>query len=343
MSNVNIKNIILPHGLALAPLAGVSDRAFRRVCRACGAELTVSEMVSAKALCYEQRIKKTGEEHFKTASLATVLKEDMPMALQLFGGEPEFMAEAVAMIVSGCYKGCKSTSLPAAIDINMGCPVHKIVSNGEGSALMKDPDLAGRIVEAAVGAAAGLPVTVKLRAGWDKDSINAVEVAKTVESAGAAAVCVHGRTRNQMYSGSSDNGIIGLVKDALKIPVIGNGDVTDGASALKMINETACDGIMIGRGAIGNPFIFAEIIAALSGGEYREPTVEEKINVALLQLSVAAKEKGEGVAVREARKQIALYLRSFRGAAAIRAQINRAESISEVEAALRSAESGELI
>ncbi len=333
---MKIGNINLSHGLFVAPMAGISDRSFRRLCMEAGAEYSVSEMVCAKALCYEQRIKKTGEEHFKTASLATVLKEDMPMALQLFGGEPEFMAEAVAMIVSGCYKGCKSTSLPAAIDINMGCPVHKIVSNGEGSALMKDPDLAGRIVEAAVGAAAGLPVTVKLRAGWDKDSINAVEVAKTVESAGAAAVCVHGRTRNQMYSGSSYNGIIGLVKDALKIPVIGNGDVTDGASALKMINETACDGIMIGRGAIGNPFIFAEIRAALEGREFIPPTVDTVIDTALRQLRMMIEEKGEKVAIAESRKHLCHYLKGFSGASEARGRVNFAMTYGEVEEILRS-------
>ena len=333
---MQIGNINLSHGLFVAPMAGISDRSFRRLCMEAGAEYSVSEMVCAKALCYEQRIKKTGEEHFKTASLATVLKEDMPMALQLFGGEPEFMAEAVAMIVDGSYKGCKSTSLPAAIDINMGCPVHKIVSNGEGSALMKDPDLAGRIVEAAVGAAAGLPVTVKLRAGWDKDSINAVEVAKTVESAGAAAVCVHGRTRNQMYSGSSDNGIIGLVKDALKISVIGNGDVTDGASALKMINETACDGIMIGRGAIGNPFVFAEIRAALEGREFDPPSVDTVIDTALLQLRMMIEEKGEKVAIAESRKHLCHYLKGFSGASEARGRVNFAMTYGEVEEILRS-------
>ena len=333
---MQIGNINLSHGLFAAPMAGISDRSFRLLCMEAGAEYSVSEMVCAKALCYEQRIKKTGEEHFKTASLATVLAEDMPMALQLFGGEPEFMAEAVTMIVNGSYKGCKSTSLPAAIDINMGCPVHKIVSNGEGSALMKNPDLAGRIVEAAVGAAAGLPVTVKIRAGWDKDSINAVEVAKTVESAGASAVCVHGRTRNQMYSGRSDNTIIGLVKDALKIPVIGNGDVIDGESALKMIKETACDGIMIGRGAIGNPFIFAEVRAALEGREFTPPTVDTVIDTALRQLRMMIEEKGEKVAISESRKHLCHYLKGFSGASEARGRVNFAMTYGEVEEILRS-------
>ncbi len=333
---MRIGNIHIPHGLFVAPMAGISDRSFRRLCMEMGAEYSVSEMVCAKALCYEQRIKKTGEEHFKTASLATVLAEDMPMALQLFGGEPEFMAEAVAMIVDGSYKGCKSTSLPAAIDINMGCPVHKIVSNGEGSALMKTPGLAGRIVEAAVKEAKGLPVTVKIRAGWDKDSINAVEMAKILESAGAAAVCVHGRTRSQLYSGRSDNGIIGLVKDALKIPVIGNGDITDGASALKMIKETGCDGIMIGRGAIGNPFIFSELRAAMDGEEFTAPTVDEIIDTALRQLRGMIEEKGEKVGIAESRKHLCHYLKGFSGASEARGRVNLAMTYDEVEEILRS-------
>jgi nifR3 family TIM-barrel protein len=236
--------------LVVAPMAGISDRTFRRLCMAHGADYSVSEMVSAKALVYEQRIKKTDAEHFKTGTLAAVFEEDLPLAVQLFGGEPEFIEEAARLISTNSYKSCKSNALPSAIDINMGCPVHKIVANGEGSALMKDPELAGRVAEAAVRGAkeAGIPVTVKFRAGWDKESVNAVEVAKILESAGASAITVHGRTRSQMYSGESDNEIIARVKDAVKIPVIGNGDVVDGESALKMIKDTGCDGIMIGRG-----------------------------------------------------------------------------------------------
>ena len=332
---MRIGNIDIPHGLFAAPMAGISDRSFRRLCMEMGAEYSVSEMVCAKALCYEQRTKKTGDEFFKTASLATVLTEDMPMALQLFSGEPEFMSEAVAMIIDGSYKGCKSTSLPAAIDINMGCPVHKIVSNGEGSALMKDPELAGRMVEAAVSAAKGLPVTVKIRAGWDKESINAVEVAGIVESAGASALCVHGRTRTQMYSGRSDNHIIGLVKDAVKIPVIGNGDVVDGASALKMIKETNCDGIMIGRGAIGNPFVFAEVRAAIDGEQYTPPTVDMAVDTALRQLRWMIEEKGEKVGIAESRKHLCHYLKGFSGASEARGRVNFAMTYAEVEEILR--------
>ena len=213
-AKLNIGSLSLPDGLVLAPMAGFSDRTFRALCMSHGADFSVSEMVCAKALCYEQKCRKTDKEHFKTGALAAVMKEDLPMALQLFGSEPEFIAEAVSLIVNRSYKSCRSDALPSAIDINMGCPVHKIVSNGEGSALMKDPILAGKITEAAVKAAGGIPVTVKIRAGWDKESVNATEVARILEESGASAITVHGRTRTQMYSGSSDNGIIGRVKAA---------------------------------------------------------------------------------------------------------------------------------
>lgn len=330
-SKLNIGAIALPYGLVVAPMAGISDRTFRRLCVEHGAEYSVSEMVCAKALVYEQRCRKTDAEHFKTGNLAAVMKDELPMAVQLFGGEPEFIAEATRMICEGSYKSCRSEAPPSAIDINMGCPVHKIVSNGEGSALMKNPALAGRVAEAAVRAAGGIPVTVKIRAGWDKDSVNAVEVAKILESVGVSAITVHGRTRSQLYSGVSDNSVIAEVKAALGIPVIGNGDVVDGVSALKMIGETSCDGIMIGRGAIGNPWIFEEIRAALSGESFIPPTKREIIEAALSQVKGMIEEKGERIGISESKKHLCRYTKGFRGAADVRGRLNLAIAYEEIE------------
>lgn len=333
---MRIGEIELRHGLMVAPMAGISDKSFRRLCMRMGAEYSVSEMVCAKALVYEQKCRKTDSDAFKTGTLAAVMQDDLPMAIQIFGSEPEFIAEATAMLVEGSYKGCKSDAHPSAIDINMGCPVHKIVSNGEGSALMKTPLLAGRIVEAAVGASGGLPVTVKIRAGWDANSINAPEMAKILESAGASAICVHGRTRSQLYSGHSDNSVIAAVKDAVSVPVIGNGDITDGASAIKMINETKCDGIMIGRAAIGNPFLFAEVRAALEGKEYTPPTPDEIVATALLQVRSMIEEKGERIGIAESRKHLCRYLKGFRGSSEARGRVNLAMTYEEIEEILQS-------
>ena len=333
---MRIGEIVLRHGLMVAPMAGISDKSFRRLCMQMGAEYSVSEMVCAKALVYEQKCKKNDADAFKTGTLAAVMQEDLPMAIQIFGSEPEFIAEATAMLVEGSYKGCKSDARPSAIDINMGCPVHKIVSNGEGSALMKNPELAGRIVEAAVGAAGGLPVTVKIRAGWDASSVNAPETARILESAGASAICVHGRTRSQLYSGHSDNSVIAAVKDAVSVPVVGNGDITDGASAIKMMNETKCDGIMIGRAAIGNPFLFAEVRAALEGKEYTHPTPDEIVATALLQVRSMIEEKGERIGIAESRKHLCRYLKGFRGSSEARGRVNLAMSYEEIEEILQS-------
>jgi nifR3 family TIM-barrel protein len=225
---------------------------------------------------------------------------------------------------------------PIAIDINMGCPVHKIFSNGEGSALMKTPELIERITRA-VSSAIDIPCTVKLRSGINKNSINAIECALAAEEGGAALIAVHGRTRVEMYSGKADRGIIKNVKKSVHIPVIANGDIDSGEAALSMLSETGADGIMVGRAAIGNPFVFSEITAALEGREYKSPDVKTRVETGLLQLRLAIEEKGEAVAVRESRKQIALYLHSFRGAAQIRAEINRAESYDDVSRALMSA------
>lgn len=306
----------LPHGVMLAPMAGYTDRAMRLICRSMGAEYTVTEMVSATAVVYNDK---------KTFSLARILPDEGPVALQIFGSDPAVMAEA-ARVLSSPESGVP----PVAIDINMGCPVKKIFSNGEGSALMKNPTHIEKIVEA-VRLAAHLPVTVKLRAGIDEKSINAVDCARAAEAGGASAVCIHGRTRVQMYGGVADRKIIENVKKSIHIPLFANGDIADGKSALTMLRDTGADGIAVGRGAVGNPFIFSEILAALEGREFSEPTFEGKIAAALTQIRTAAEDKGEAVAIPEARKQIALYFRGFRGAAGARADINRATTLPEVE------------
>lgn len=310
------------YGLWLAPMAGYTDRAMRLVCHRWGAEHSVTEMVSAKAVVYGDK---------KTFSLARILDDEGPVSIQIFGSEPEIMAEAAHTLANP-----KEGARPVAIDINMGCPVNKIFGNGEGSALMRDPALIERITRA-VSSAIDIPTTVKIRAGITKDSINAVECALAAEEGGAALLCIHGRTREQMYGGLADREIIKNVKSALRIPLIANGDVVDGASALAMLSDTGADGIAIGRGAVGNPFIFDEIISALENKSFTPPTTAERVDAALSQLYLAVEEKGERIAIPEARKQIALYLRSFHGAARIRAEINRATTYREVEIALKSA------
>ena len=320
---MKIKNIELKHGLILAPMAGFTDRAMRLVCHKHGAEFSVTEMVSAKAVSFGDK---------KTHALTRIKEDEGPCAVQIFGSEPDIMARAAEVLSHGEDGGVP----PVAIDINMGCPVHKIYSNGEGSALMRNPDLIYKIVKS-VSESIDIPCTVKLRAGIDKDSKNAVECALAAEAGGAAAVAVHGRTRVEMYSGNADMEIVKDVKKSLHIPVIANGDITKGEEAKRVLLETGADGIMVGRGAIGNPFVFSEIVFALSGGSYTLPTLEDRIDAALLQLSEAILEKGENIAVRESRKQAAMYIKSFKGAAAVRAQINRAETYDEVKRALYSA------
>ena len=333
MSQVTFGNITLPHGLALAPLAGVSDRAFRRVCRACGADFTVSEMVSAKALCYEQR-KKDPTVRSVSGQLASVMADELPMAVQIFGSEPDFMAEAARMIEANEYIGCVSEVPPSAIDINMGCPVRKVTGNGEGSALLKNPRLIGEIVTA-VARAVKIPVTVKIRAGWDKDSINAPEVARIIEASGASLLTVHARTREQMYEPGVDRSVITAVKQAVSIPVLGNGDIYTAADALSMMAETGCDGVMIARGAMGNPWIFSEIRAALEGGDFTLPSASERFEVALTQVREMITEKGERVGVAEAKKHLAWYCHGMEGAAAARSRLMQAVSYEELAAILR--------
>lgn len=329
---MRIGNTEIAHGLFLAPLAGVSDRSFRRMARRFGAEYTVSEMVSAKALCYEQLSKRpVTDTRVRTAPLAAVFREEEPMAVQLFGAEPSFVAEAARLLESGEYRGACGESPPAAIDINMGCPMAKIVGNGEGSALLKDPALAADIVRATV-RATSLPVTVKIRAGWDAESINAVEVAKRLEDAGASMICVHGRTRAQMYAPSADWSIIRAVKEAVSVPVVGNGDVFSGEDALRMLRETGCDGVMIARGAQGNPWIFSEVSAALEGRPYTPPTLTERLSIALEHAEDIVREKGERIGIAESRKHMAWYLHGIRGAATARNAVMTATTLDGLRA-----------
>ena len=311
------------YGLCLGPMAGYSDRAMRVICHREGAEYAVSEMVSAKAICYRDK---------KTAPLARIGEDEGPTAVQIFGSDPAFMAEAARMIEDGFAGGVK----PIAIDINMGCPVHKIVSNGEGSALLKQPLLVEKIVSA-VCAAVSLPVSVKIRAGWDADHLNAPEVARACEAGGASLLTVHGRTRMQMYAGEADYGIIEEVARAVSVPVVGNGDVRT-AEQCRQLYNLGCRGVMIARGAVGDPFVFSRLRAALSGEEYRELTLKEKLAVAAEQVRLAAADKGESVAVREARKRLAAYLHGRRGAASLRLAINGAQTLEEIDALLLRAE-----
>lgn len=313
---ISIGGVKIAKTAALAPMAGVADRAYRLMCKKYGAAYAVSEMVSAKGICYSDK---------KTAELCTVTDEERPMAVQLFGSEPDFMAEAVKTV-----RGFS----PDIIDINMGCPVPKVVKTGAGSSLMKDVGLAAEITEAAVKAAGSIPVTVKIRSGWNGDSVNAVEMAKALEASGAAAIVVHGRTRDQFYSGNADISIIRDVKAAVRIPVVGNGDVIDGVSCLKMYNETGCDLVMIGRGSYGNPFIFEEIECALGGKDYTPPTLEEKMRVMLehIRLILELSPKCEELAIHEARKHAAWYMNGYYGSAKFRGRCYLLNSYAEAEA-----------
>ena len=327
---LKIGNAELKHGIMLAPMAGATDHAFRTVCRSFGAEYLVSEMVCAKALCYEQKIKKSLKvSPSKTAPLAAIGENELPMAVQIFGSEPEFMAEAARMIAENNYRGTTSKFKPTAIDINMGCPVPKVVSNGEGSALLKNPELAGKIVEAVV-RSVDIPVTVKIRTGWDKNSINAVEMAKRLEASGATLICVHGRTREQQYAPYADWTQIARVKEAVKIPVVGNGDIFECQDALRMIKETGCDGVMIGRGALGNPWIFENVINLFEGREMREISVNETVDVALAHLKLMIEDKGERAGIAESRKHLGWYMKGIRGASELRNRINCAQNLSEL-------------
>ena len=314
--SLKIGNVGLSSPFLLAPLAGITDGPFRRLCAEQGAALVYSEMVSAKGLWYKDK---------NTGKLLEILDGEEPVAYQLFGHEPEIMAFAARELEG---------SGNVIFDINMGCPVPKIVKNGEGSALMKNPDLAHDVIAAAV-KNTSKPVTVKIRAGWDAARVNAVEVARAAADAGAAAVAVHGRTREQYYSGKADWSVIAAVKSAVDIPVIGNGDVTDAASGLRMMEETGCDFVMVGRGALGNPWIFAELNAAWRGEPLPPPpTKEDKKQMMLRHFGDVLELKGEYVAVREMRKHVGWYLKGVPGAAAFRGRINQINSAEELRQAI---------
>ena len=314
---VSIGGVAVHGVLCLAPMAGVTDAAFRAVCRAEGAAYTVSEMVSAKALMLQDR---------KTRILLERRPEDRPFAVQLFGSEPETMADAAkkARDISGCE----------IIDVNMGCPVGKVVRNGEGSALMQDPALAGRILEA-VARASEVPVTVKLRKGWDKGSVNAPELARLAEQCGVAAVCIHGRTRTQFYAGKADWQIIRAVKETVSIPVMANGDVFEPEDVPRILRATGADLVMIGRGAMGNPWLFSRGLAALEGREVPPmPGARERADMAEKQFRMALESKGEKIACLEARKHVCWYLRGVPYASWAKEQITRAETAADVEKVL---------
>ena len=302
---LQIGNVTLENNIILGPMAGVSDLPFRLLCREMGAGLVCMEMVSAKAIIYKNR---------NTGMLMEIHPEEHPVSLQLFGSEPAIMQEAVEMIKDRPYD---------ILDVNMGCPVPKVVSNGEGSALMKKPELIEEIV-AALTKVSDRPVTVKIRKGFNDQSINAVECALAAQQGGAAAIAVHGRTREQFYMGEADWNIIRQVKEAVKVPVIGNGDVTDGESAKRMFEETGCDGVMVARAAQGNPFIFREIKSFFETGENcKRPDSKEIYDTVIRHADLQLQYKGEYIGIREMRKHVSWYTYGMPGSAKFRNEINQ--------------------
>lgn len=313
MKTLKIGNVTLQNSYILGPMAGVTDLPFRLLCKEQGAGLMGMEMVSAKAILYNNK---------NTESLLEIHQDELPVSLQIFGSDPQIMSEIAKRVEERPF---------SILDINMGCPVPKVVKNGEGSALMKQPKLVYDIVYA-ITRAIQKPVTVKIRKGFDEDHVNAVEIAKIVEEAGASAVAVHGRTREQYYSGKADWEIIRQVKEAVKIPVIGNGDVTSGESAELMRRQTGCDGIMVARAAQGNPWIFAELLAYEKEGKVLpRPSVEEIRTTMLRHARLQIEYKGEVPGIREMRKHVAWYTKGLHGSARLRERINQVESYEELE------------
>jgi tRNA-dihydrouridine synthase B len=310
---VKIGEIEIKGYTALAPMAGVTDLAFRSICRELGASYTCTEMVSAKALMYQDK---------KSRELLKLSKNEHPSAAQIFGSDPTIMAEAAvkAIEISGAD----------IIDINMGCPTGKIVRNGEGAALMQNPELAMKIIEA-VKNAVSVPVTVKIRKGWDKGSINAVEFAKMSEEAGASAIAVHGRTRSQLYSGAADWSIIAEVKRAVSIPVIANGDVFEPSDAAKLLQQTNADLVMIGRGSLGNPWLFGRSESAIRGEKIPDvPPLKVRCETALRQFELAQEDKGEKIACLEARKHYSWYLHGVAHSGYFKEQISKIATMDDV-------------
>ena len=309
---MKIGNLNLDNKVFLSPMAGVTDLPFRLICKEQDCGMLYTEMVNAKALCYDDQ---------NTKKMLKIEEEEHPVAIQIFGSDPEYMGGAAKIL----------NSYPNEIlDINMGCPAPKVVKNGDGSALLKNPELAAKVLRAVVDNSEK-PVTLKIRKGWDDTCINAVEIAKIAQDCGISAIAVHGRTREQYYSGKADWDIIKEVKQNVSIPVIGNGDVFEVKDAINMLNKTNCDAIMIGRGAQGNPWIFKRINHYMQTGEILPgPTLEEKIDTAMKHLKLAVQEHGEYVAVREMRKHIAWYLKGLRNSAKVRDEINKIESYEEV-------------
>lgn len=297
---LEIGNVKIENNVFLAPMAGITDKPFREICRRFGAGMVYSEMISAKGLYYNDK---------KTASLMDMTGEN-PCAIQIFGSEPEIMAEIIPKVME--FK-------PDIIDINMGCPAPKIVNNGDGSALMKTPELMGKIMRA-VTDASPIPVTAKIRKGWEED--NSLLCAKILEDNGASAVAVHGRTREEFYGGKADWGVITRIKQELKIPVIGNGDIFSAEDAIRMFEQTGCDGVMVARGAQGNPWLFKEINELIKTGEVKTaPQPQERLRVALEHISRLIEDKGESRGIKEARKHLAWYIKGLKGATQIRTEI----------------------
>lgn len=311
---MKIGNLEIKGYACLAPMAGVADRAFRELCMSYGAAYVISEMVSSKGLTMQDK---------KSKELLFLSDAERPAGAQIFGDDPEIMANAALKAMEFS---------PDFIDINMGCPAPKIAGNGGGSALLKNPELIGKIVKKVV-EVSPVPVTAKIRIGWDKNSINAVEIAKIIEAAGADAITVHGRTKDQMYAPPVSLDEIANVKKAVSIPVIGNGDIVDGKSAKLMLDMTGCDFLMVGRGALGNPWIFQCINAYLNKeADFTEPTLEEKMDVMLRHISTLCEYKGVRIGMREARKHAAWYIKGIRGAAAFRQEIGQLSTMDELKA-----------